>query len=906
MKDEVKLLRSEAAELAKKYKRLEKTLQHTQDRFQRIFHASSNMMTITTVKGGRIIDMNESSASLGGFIREELIGTLSAENSLWADAKQREEIVQILKKEGKVHNREVSFLAEDGSVHRVLFSADPIIVNGESCLLGTSVDITAKEKEADAVRRSEEQYRMLVENSLLGVTISQDDCFVFCNPAFAQMSGYSIDELLSFPGVNAVIHPGDREMVQGFRSERMAGKPDRRRFEFRLIRKDREERLLETYAGSIEYNGKSATQCTHLDITERRQTENALRESEEKLRLMTESIDEVFWVFDIEQQAMTYASPAHERVWGYPRDLFADLRKPFLDPIHPEDRELVLNHISMLKSGQVLDFAHRFTCPDGEMRYLHHRGFPVLDKSGKPRLYIGVGKDITESRKAQESLRKSREYLDRILNSTSDGIFVKDREYRFVHVNDAFCAFRGQQREDLLGKTGFEELPEEKVKSIIRQEEEVLKTGREILGEETFPGAQGNPSILMIKRSLLTDQRGNRQIVAIGRNITQYRQLEAQFLQAQKMEAIGVLAGGVAHDFNNLLNVINGYSELILDQLAAENPIRKDIERIRDAGKRAADLTSQLLAFGRKQILQPELLDVNHVIVQMSSMLRRLIGEDIEFIVSARPDLGLIHADPGQIQQAVMNLAINARDAMPLGGRLVIETANVSLEEPYMQQHPMVPAGPYIMLAISDNGVGIDEITRAHLFEPFFTTKQKGKATGLGLSTVYGIVKQSNGFIWVYSEPGKGTTFKLYFPQAEGSLAGRKKEGSTLTGIRGSETVLLVEDEQAIKELAGRILRDQGYNVLEASNGAEALRISREFAGQIHLIVTDVAMPDFSGKALVSQLETTRPGIKALYVSGYTDDSIVHSGILDSHVAFLQKPFTGEGLIRKVREVLNS
>jgi nitrogen-specific signal transduction histidine kinase/CheY-like chemotaxis protein len=389
-------------------------------------------------------------------------------------------------------------------------------------------------------------------------------------------------------------------------------------------------------------------------------------------------------------------------------------------------------------------------------------------------------------------------------------------------------------------------------------------------------------------------------------DITKYKKLEAQFLQAQKMEAIGVLAGGVAHDFNNLLNVINGYTEIALDEIAQDDPICNDLKQVKDAAKRAADLTSQLLAFGRKQILRPEILDLSSVITHMSSMLRRLIGEDIEFVTATKSNLGPIHADPGQIQQIIMNLVVNARDAMPNGGKLTIETANVDLDESFMQSHQMLQAGPHVMLAISDNGIGMDAETQSHLFEPFFTTKQKGKGTGLGLSTVYGIVRQSNGFIWVYSEPGKGATFKIYFPMTSDRIIPRTEGRKSECGSRGNETVLVVEDEVSVRTLAGRILRDRGYKVLEASEGMDALRIARKHEGNIHLILTDVVMPGIGGKVLVAQLESLRPCIKALYISGYTDDAIVHQGILDSEVAFLQKPFTIDGLARKVREVLDS
>jgi two-component system, cell cycle sensor histidine kinase and response regulator CckA len=768
------------AALEAKCEQLEKKLQESEDRFFKIFQASPNMMAITTIKDGKIIDLNEASASLGGFKREELIGTLSAEHNLWADQRQRDVAMQKLQSEGRLHNLQVDFLGESGELHRVLFSADPIVMNGEQCLLGVSVDITAKEKESDIIRQSEDKYRTLVENSLQGLAIIQDERYIFCNNAFCEITGYSAEELLRMPPLRMgdLTHPDDRIIVFHRYRDRLAKKPVDSRYECRGIKKDGTIIWLEAYASLMEYNGRPALQMVYLDITERKQ--------------------------------------------------------------------------------------------------------------------------------AEEALKESKEYLNQIINSIGDPIFVRDRDHNFVLVNEAFCNFFHRTPEEWLGRTRFESLNKDLQSSIWETEEAVLRTGIENITEDNLIDWQGDSRIVMTKKSLLTDKRGNKQIIGVLRDITEYKRLETQFLQAQKMEAIGILAGGVAHDFNNLLNVINGYSELILCELSPNSPIRKDLEQIKDAGQRAAALTSQLLAFSRKQIMQPEIIDLNKVVTRMETMLRRLIGEDIDFISITHPDLMPVHADPGKIEQLIMNLAVNARDAMPKGGKLTIETANTDFDDSYVKKHPVAQKGPYVMLAISDNGVGMDAATQAHLFEPFFTTKEKGKGTGLGLSTVYGIVKQSNGFIWTYSEPGKGTTFKLYFPQANVAVAGYTVEVKTESGFRGTETILVVEDEASVRSLTGRILRNHGYNVLEAENGMRAIRIAEEFAGKIDLIVTDAIMPGMSGRELVSHLEASRPGIKSLFVSGYTDNSIVHHGILDSNIAFLQKPFSGDSLAGKVRQVLNS
>lgn len=384
------------------------------------------------------------------------------------------------------------------------------------------------------------------------------------------------------------------------------------------------------------------------------------------------------------------------------------------------------------------------------------------------------------------------------------------------------------------------------------------------------------------------------------------KDLEQQLRQSQKMEAIGRLAGGVAHDFNNLLTAINGYSSLALQRANPDDRVKGYLEEIKKAGERAANLTRQLLAFGRKQMLKPVVLNLNDIVSDMNKMLRRLISEDIQFIAKFDPELKHIKADPGQIEQVLLNLVVNSRDAMPQGGSLTIETANFESKAEFAVQHLGLAPGRYVMLAVSDSGCGMDEKTKARIFEPFFTTKEKGRGTGLGLSTVYGIVKQSGGSVWVDSEPGKGSVFKVYFPQLhEDSEVLRPTLVETVVP-RGSETILLVEDEDVVRGLARKILAQAGYNVLDACGGEDAMRLCRELAGPIHLLLTDVVMPERSGKEIADCLQQLRPATRVLYMSGYTDDAIVHHGVVDSDVEFIQKPFTPLALARKVREVLDA
>jgi nitrogen-specific signal transduction histidine kinase/CheY-like chemotaxis protein len=392
--------------------------------------------------------------------------------------------------------------------------------------------------------------------------------------------------------------------------------------------------------------------------------------------------------------------------------------------------------------------------------------------------------------------------------------------------------------------------------------------------------------------------------IATKLDVSARKQLEQQFFQAQKMEAVGRLAGGVAHDFNNLLTIINGFAALLSEQTSAEDPRRGHLKEILMAGERAASMTRQLLAFSRRQVMEPRVLDLSSVLAEIEKMLRHLMGEDVELVTTLRPGLGRVKVDAGQIEQVIMNLAVNARDAMPKGGKLLIETSNVEVDEDYTRSHSNMISGKYVMMAVSDTGSGMNLDTQAHMFEPFFTTKEEGRGTGLGLATVYGIVKQSGGFIWVDSEPGRGSTFKIYFPQVEEVVPTTESTEIRTMQANGSETILVVEDEAGVRSMVCEALMSHGYKVLEATGATQALMISRQHKDPIHLLLTDVVLPGTDGKRLALRLSALHSETKVLYMSGYTDDAIVRHGIMEGSMPFLQKPFGPNALLVKVREVL--
>jgi PAS domain S-box-containing protein len=538
---------------------------------------------------------------------------------------------------------------------------------------------------------------------------------------------------------------------------------------------------------------------------------------------------------------------------------------------------------------------------DSAVRALREHSNDYLVKPVQPDNLVGTIERASERwqrRRAVLAMRESEERLRLIFDHVSDALFIADDSGRIIDANPAACALSSQSLETIQTLTMSQVLPE----------------SSQLGAAEDSATSSSDPSRITARRNGQSDNRvldvrsaafAPGVLVYTVRDLTRQRKLEDQLVQAQKMEAVGQLAGGVAHDFNNLLTVILSYSSMLLADMGANEATRGDIQEISDAAQRAAALTQQLLAFSRKQVLQIRAVNVNAVVVDVERMLRRLIGEDILLTTHLDPDLALINADPGQLEQVLINLAVNARDAMPGGGDLTITTDNAELSEEHRERHLGAAPGKYVMLAVTDTGSGMTKEVQQRLFEPFYTTKGVGKGTGLGLATVHGIVKQCGGDVYVYSEIGHGTTFKVYFPRLAKADPIPTIPEHRATTPSGTETVLLAEDDEAIRTLGARVLGALGYNVLVARTGGEALRIVAEYKGKIDLIATDVVMPEMNGSQLVERVLEARPGIRVLFMSGYTDDEVMRRGVIDGQTAFLQKPFTPDLLAHRVRGVLD-
>jgi len=684
---------------------------------------------------------------------------------------------------------------------------------------------------------------------------------------------------------------------------------------------ERLARIVATQVGRIYENGslyadalKQAAEL-ELEVADRKRAEAAWRENEERFRSAFDHTNVPMALTSLDNHFVR-VNAAFAQLFGYSEAEMLQLS--MADLTHPDhlDESYARRHVLLSEGSQHFHMEKRYLHKDGHVLWGLTNVALVRDAEGRPLLYVGQVQDITERKQADEALRageerirEAQQRLHHVITSSPavlSTLTCDESGLRSNWVSENVQEMLGHPAESFSQpEWWYDHVHPEDVNRVVARVEQVLFTQGRVSDEFRFRHQDETYRWIQNEMRLLRDPEGNPiEVVGSWWDVTEHKALEEQFRQVQKMEAVGQLAGGIAHDFNNLLAVINGYGEILLGSLPAADPNRELIGQIAAAGNRAAALTRQLLVLSRKAILEPKVLDLRVVVADMDRMLRRIIGEDISLATLTDPELSAVKADLGQIEQVLLNLAVNARDAMPQGGSLTIEVRNAELDAAYVKKHPEAPSGPCVLLAVSDTGCGMDAKVAARIWEPFFTTKGE-HGTGLGLATVYGIVKQSGGHVAVYSEVGSGTAFKIYLPREEAQPAAKTTQPNRGAMASGTETVLLAEDEDAVRALTRQILELCGYAILEARNGTEALQVAEAYRGKIDLLITDVVMPQTSGRELAERLSEMYPGLKVLFVSGYTDDAVVRHGILAAEVEFLQKPFSPAVLARKVREILD-
>ena len=888
----------------------------------------------------RIVRVNREFLELFGYTAEECVGQ---DFRLIVPHDRRSESAFILEtlSRGNAVNVETMRRRKDGSLVAVSMLGTPIRVGGGQVAIYLIYrDISEQKRAQEALRDSESKFRAVAETAPIAIYIHDGEKFLYVNPISEQISGYSRAELFE-KGPWGIAHPDYLDLLRRRSEARRKGDEVPTRYEFPILAKNGETRWLDFSAGSIRFEGRQAIVATAVDITERKRAENlqaALYRIADTSRQPGE-LSELFAAIHRIVSELMYARNLYIALLDEDTQLVTF--PYFVDSEDPAPAPRVLGRgltEYVLRTGEPL-----LATPEvleglvakGEVNRIgaasldwlgvplkrgdHTFGVMVVQTYEPHVRYADKEKEILtfvsqhvasaiEHKRSEDRLRESEARYRSLVQTAVYGIYSASAvEDRFLDANPALVA--------MLGYASAEELLALKVsRDVYWEPEEGDRFLAEHRDRDRIDGVQarwkrkdGRPITVRLSGRTVRDAR--RQVVAlqmIAEDVTERAALELQLLQSQKMEAVGRLAGGVAHDFNNLLTVIKGYGELMLGELKANDPMRAEVEEIQKAADRAASLTRQLLAFSRRQVMAAKVIDLNSVVENMDKLLRRLLGENIELNTLLAAKLGAVKADPGQIEQVIMNLAVNARDAMPDGGKLTIETVNLDLDSFYAREPVNVAAGPYVMIAVSDTGVGMDADTQSRIFEPFFTTKEQGKGTGLGLSTVYGIIKQSGGYIWVYSEPGRGTTFKVYLPRVAEEAETEAGRGPAHESHRGTETVLLVEDEDGVRALIRQVLARNGYQVLEARHGEEALMLAEGHRNVIHMLLTDVVLARMSGRELAQRLGPQRPEMQVIFMSGYTDEAIVHHGMLTPGTTFLQKPFTTESLMNKVREVLDS
>jgi len=887
-------------------KQAEEALRESEDRYRDLVEHSHDLLCTHDLEG-KLLSVNPAVLRIGGYSKEELLGMnfgdfLAPEvRGLFGNylaeirAKGVASGVMLVQTKGgekrwwEYHNT----LRTEGL-------AAPIV-------RGMARDITERKQAEEDLKRSQ---RLLNETQRITKVGGWEYDVATCRVTWT-------DEVYNIYGVSKDYDPSNveqdiqfyapedqKQMTEAFQRAIKKGDPYDLELEFVNAQG---MRLWVRTIGQIERNGGEIVRVfgNIMDMTERRRAEEEMARVAHEWQIIFDASYDAIWILDKDQRVLRsnktaerfFQRPYSEFIGKHCWEIVHGTSQPIPQCPIPRARDSLRRETRELQIGK---------------GWFEVMVDPILDEGGQFIGAVHIVRDIAETKQAEEDLKESEERYRMAIENSNDGVAIVKGDLH-LYVNQRFAEIFGYESpQEIIGKdykitVHPDDIEMVKDLSLKRQKGEAVpsqyefkgirKDGKEIYLEvsSTKITYKGEPVALTYLRDVTERKKAEKEMLS----------LQEQLRHSQKIEAIGQLAGGVAHDFNNILTVIKGTCQLSLLDLDERDPMYGNLKEIERSAERAAGLTRQLLAFSRKQILEVQVLDLNQVIQRLDKMLHRIIGEDIGLVTFFAEELGRVKVDPGQMEQVIINLAVNARDAMPKGGKLTIETANVELDGEYAKRHIAVKPGPYVMLSISDTGVGMTPEVKERLFEPFFTTKEMGKGTGLGLSTVYGIVKQSGGNIWVYSEPGQGTTFKIYLPRVDEPLEERKEE--VIREVpKGDETILVVEDEETVRKLAVRLLKRQGYKVLEAPDGGQAFILCEKYQGPIHLILSDVVMPGMSGRELVERLQKIHPEAKSLYMSGYTDNVILHHGILEKGFEFISKPFTRESLARKVREVLDS
>jgi two-component system cell cycle sensor histidine kinase/response regulator CckA len=877
------------------------------DLYRLIFEANPQPTWVVDLKTMAFLIVNDAAVHLYGFSRDEFLSLRLP------DIEDSPTLPEFLGFEGaskpRHGNQSRKHRTKEGKLISVEVSWSRLAIGDVDAVLSVNAVVSDRERAEGASTDWEQRFRSLVENAFDAISlVASDGKILYLSPSIERITGETPEERVGLNGFDFV-HPDDKARVKALLDQAVNEPRTPVRATLRAWHKGGFWRSLEVVLIShLQDPNVGAIVCNLRDITDNEVNEKALQESEKRF-LQAQQIGKLgSWTWDVASDRVSWSDELC-RIYGMEPQQSVGSFQAYLDRVHPEDRKRAKQVIeNAFRERKQFSLEERVIRPGGEVRWLYSTGAVIVDSAGEPTRMIGVCHDITADKRAEEALRASETKYRSLVENLPGIVWTEDFRCRTTFVSPGVTRILGFTPEEVCG--GGENFWSRRIHSDdagrVLEAWESLVAGGVLFDVEYRIQRRDGGWIWVHDHALGTyEQEGMGYADGILSVITERKMLEEQLLQAQKIEAVGQLAGGVAHDFNNILGVILGYSALLVKETDPSDPRMRRIEQIEKAATRAASLTRQLLAFSRKQMLVPEVVDCGQLVTDLNVMLHRLIGEHIE-LSAVLPKLpARVKADRGQLEQAIVNLAVNARDAMPQGGSLTLKVDPVVLDSSFVELHLGSRPGSYVALAVSDTGIGMDTECKKHIFEPFFTTKARGKGTGLGLATVYGIVKQSGGYITVLSEPGQGSTLTIYLPRVEERLEDAKGVGEQGLGLQGTETILLVEDEVSLRELIRAILEENGYRVLAAGNGAEGLSTARAQTGPIPLVLTDVVMPGMSGREMAEQLRSLRPETKALYMSGYTDEALGDQGAITRGTHLLQKPFSSDALLRKVREVLD-